>query len=97
MTMDLYHIIRKPIVTEKSTIMDETLNQVVFEVDTRANKHQIKDAVEKIFKVKVIKVNTMRMRGKPVRRGMIFSNLSNWKKAIVTLREGEQIDFYGGV
>lgn len=97
MTMDLYHIIRKPIVTEKSTIMDETLNQVVFEVDTRANKHQIKDAVEKIFKVKVIKVNTMRMRGKPVRRGMIFSNLGNWKKAIVTLREGEQIDFYGGV
>jgi len=97
MTLDLYHIIRRPIVTEKSTILDEALNQVAFEVDSRANKHQIKEAVEKIFKVKVIKINTLRIRGKPVRRGWIFSNRQNWKKAIVTLREGDRIDFYENV
>ncbi len=98
MKVSEYQIIRRPIVTEKSTILDETLNQVVFEVDMRANKHQIRLAVEKVFKVKVINVNTMRVRGKPVRRrGMMFSNRQNWKKAIVTLREGDRIDFYEGV
>lgn len=98
MTLDAYHIIKRPIVTEKSTIQDEVMNQVVFEVDPRANKHQIKSAVETIFKVKVLGVNTMRMRGKPVRRrGFDFGNRKSWKKAIVTLKEGDRIDFYEGV
>jgi len=97
MKMDAYRIIRRPIVTEKSTIMDETLNKVVFEVEKGATKHQIKEAVESLFKVKVVKINSMRVRGKPVRRGMIFSQRGNWKKVIVTLREGDRIDFYEGV
>jgi len=96
MTLDIYHIIRRPIVTEKSTKLEEGLNQVVFEVDGRANKNQIKQAVEQIFKVKVEGVNTMRMRGKPVRRGLQFSRRANWKKAVVTLKQGERIEFYEG-
>ena len=98
MTLSAYHVIKRPIVTEKSTHQDELLNQVVFEVDPRATKHQIKEAVEQIFKVKGVKVNTMRMRGKPVRRrGWMFSSRKHWKKAIITLREGDRIDFYEGV
>ena len=96
MTMDAYHIIKRPVVTEKSSTMEETLNKAVFEVDKRATKHQIKQAVESIFKVKVTKVNTMRVRGKPVRRGMIFTRKGNWKKVVVTLQEGDRIDFYEG-
>jgi large subunit ribosomal protein L23 len=97
MKLDPYNIIRRPIITEKSSVMDEALNKVVFEVDRRATKHQVREAVEKLFKVKVIKVNTMRVRGKPVRRGWSFTNKSNWKKVIVTLREGDRIDFFEGV
>jgi len=97
MSRDIFHIIRRPVVTEKSSKLDETLNQVVFEVDPRATKDQIRDAVEKIFKVKVLKINTLRFRGKPVRRGAVITRRSNWKKAVVTLREGDKIDFYEGV
>ena len=97
MTLDPYTIIRRPIITEKSTTMDETLNKVVFEVDRKATKHQVKTAVEQLFKVKVVKINSMRMRGKPLRRGLIFSQRGNWKKVILTLREGDRIDFYEGV
>jgi len=97
MSRDIFHIIRRPVVTEKSSKLDESLNQVVFEVDPRATKDQIRDAVEKIFKVKVLKINTLRFRGKPVRRGAVFTQRSNWKKAVVTLREGDKIDFYEGV
>jgi large subunit ribosomal protein L23 len=96
MTLDSFHIIKKPIITEKSTVMDEKLNKVVFEVDRRASKHQIKEAVESLFKVKVLKINTMRVRGKPIRRGFTFSHKENRKKVIVTLREGDRIDFYEG-
>lgn len=98
MTLDPYHVIKRPIITEKSALQDEVFNQVVFEVDPRANKNQIKNAIETIFKVKVVKVSTMRFRGKPVRRrGWFFSRRRHWKKAIVTLREGDRIDFYEGV
>ncbi len=97
MTLQDYHIIKRPIVTEKSTIQEEGHNQVAFEVDPRAGKHQIKRAVESIFKVQVVRVNTMRMRGKPVRRGMTFGHKKSWKKAIVTLKEGDRIDFYESV
>jgi large subunit ribosomal protein L23 len=97
MSLDVYHVIKRPIVTEKSAKLDESLNQVVFEVDLRSTKHQIREAVETIFKVKVTDVNTLRMRGKPVRRGMVKSRRSHWKKAVVTLRKGERIDFYEGM
>jgi len=97
MKLDIYRIIRRPVVTEKSSGLDERLNQVVFEIDPRATKPQVREAVEKIFKVKVLKVNTLRLRGKPLRRGMVFTQRSNWKKAVVTLRAGDRIDFYEGV
>jgi large subunit ribosomal protein L23 len=98
MTGSKYQIIRRPVVTEKTTRQDEKHHQVVFEVDPRATKHQIKDAVETIFKVKVVSVNTTRLKGKPLqRRGVLVSYRSNWKKAIVTLKEGDRIDFYEGV
>jgi len=96
MKLDPYQVIRRPVVTEKSTMMEEAANTVVFEVDPRATKHQIKEAVEKIFSVKVLRVNTLRMRGKPVRRRWTFSHKRSWKKAFVTLKEGDRIDFYEG-
>lgn len=97
MSRDIFHVIRRPVITEKSSKLSETENQVVFEVDPRATKDQIREAVEKIFKVKVLKINTLRFRGKPLRRGLVVTSRSNWKKAVVTLREGDKIDFYEGV
>jgi large subunit ribosomal protein L23 len=88
-------IIRRPIVlTEKANILREKNNQVVFEVARAANKVQIKDAVQKLFNVKVTDVNTMLMRGKDRRMGRGYAKTQNWKKAIVTLNEGESIDFF---
>lgn len=96
MSLTAYQIIKRPIVTEKST-KGEAFNRVVFEVDVSASKHQIKEAVEKVFKVGVIKVNTMRVRGKPYGRfGRMINNKKTWKKAIVTLKEGDRIDFFEG-
>lgn len=89
-----YQILRRPVVTEKTARLDETQNQLVFEVDSRATKGQIREAVEKVFKVKVLEVRTMRMRGKPLRRGRLLTRRRNWKKAVITLREGDRIDFY---
>lgn len=87
-------VIRKPIfLTEKSTTL-RAKNQVVFEVLRNANKVQIKDAVQKLFNVKVESVNTMLYRGKDRRMGRGYGKLQNWKKAIVTLGEGENIDFF---
>jgi large subunit ribosomal protein L23 len=88
-------IIRRPIVlTEKANILREKNNQVVFEVARGANKVQIKDAVQKLFNVKVTDVNTMLMRGKDRRMGRGYAKMQNWKKAIVTLKEGDSIDFF---
>jgi large subunit ribosomal protein L23 len=87
-------VIRRPIVlTEKSNRLREQ-NQVVFEVARDANKIQIRDAVEKLFKVKVARVNTLVMRGKDRRMGRTYGKMQNWKKAIVTLKEGDSIDFF---
>jgi len=97
MSLSVYDVVKRPVVTEKSAGLDEAMNQVVFEVDKKATKHQIREAIEEIFNVKVEKVRTMRVRGKPVRRGWTFSHKSHWKKAIVTLKEGDTIDFYEGV
>ena len=92
---DIYQIIKRPIITEKSNQLNEELNQVVFEVDWKATKPEIKEAVEKIFNVKVEKVRTMRIPGKRRRWGRkMVQRQSAWKKAIVTLKEGYKIDFY---
>ena len=88
-------IIRRPIVlTEKSTRLREKQNQVIFEVRRDANKIQIKSAIETLFKVGVVDVNTMLMRGKEKRMGRGYAKLRNWKKAIVTLKEGDAIQFF---
>jgi len=87
-------VIRRPIfLTEKSNAL-RGQNQVVFEVLRNANKVQIKDAVQKLFNVKVESVNTMVYRGKDRRMGRGYAKMQNWKKAVVTLREGENIDFF---
>lgn len=92
-----YDIIKRPLVTEKTNIQKEDSNQVTFEVDTRANRIEIKRAVEQIFKVKVAKTRTVNVKGKLKRRGRIVGKRKDWKKAIVTLYPGERIDFFEGV
>jgi large subunit ribosomal protein L23 len=88
-------VIRRPIaLTEKATLLREKNNQVIFEVARTANKLQIREAVQKLFKVSVTDVNTMVMRGKDRRMGRGYSRTQNWKKAIVTLKEGDAIDFF---
>jgi len=88
-------VLRRPIIlTEKANLLRER-NQVVFEVSRDANKAQIKDAIQAMFNVKVIDVNTLVMRGKDKRMGRGYSKLQNWKKAIITLKEGDSIDFFG--
>lgn len=92
--MENTSIVRRPCVTEKSVMGTEAANKVVFEVDVRANKTQIKKAVEQLFKVSVIKVNTMTQPGKRVRLGRYVGVRPPWKKAVVTLKEGDHIEFF---
>ncbi|MGO9833136.1 MAG: 50S ribosomal protein L23 [Polyangiaceae bacterium] len=88
-------IIRRPIIlTEKATLLREKHNQVIFEVARGANKIEIRDAVQQLFKVRVTDVNTMVMRGKERRMGRGHAKTQNWKKAIVTLKQGDSIDFF---
>ena len=94
---DAYKIIRRPLITEKSTLQKELHNQLAFEVDRRANKIEIKKAVEKIFKVRVRDVRTMNYQGKRKRLGRTEGRRPHWKKAIVTLQPGEKIEFFEGV
>jgi len=89
------NVIRRPIVlTEKASRLREHANQVVFEVARSANKVEIKDAVQALFNVKVESVNTLVMRGKDRRMGRSYGKMQNWKKAIVTLKKGDAIDFF---
>ncbi len=90
-------ILKRPLITEKATHMKGTSNAVTFEVDRRAKKKQIQDAVEKLFKVKVVEVRTMNVSGKVKRRGRTVGLRSGWKKAIVTLKAGDKIEFFEGV
>ena len=92
-----YDIIKRPLITEKTSIQKEAANQVSFEVDCRANRVEIKRAIEKIFNVRVSGVKTMQVKGKTKQRGRIVGKRKDWKKAIVTLRPGERIDFFEGV
>jgi large subunit ribosomal protein L23 len=94
--MDMYHIIRRALVTEKSTLAKEE-NKYVFEVDRRANKIEVTNAVEKIFKVKVLDVHVMNVAGKKKRVGRILGEKPSWKKAVVTLAPGSRIEIYEGV
>ncbi len=96
MTM-LYDIIRRPLVTEKTNIQKEAANQVTFEVDRKANRIEIRRAIERIFSVKVENVRTMQVKGKIKRRGRSLGKRRDWKKAIVTLKPGERIEFFEGV
>jgi large subunit ribosomal protein L23 len=95
--MNQYEIIRKPIITEKSTLQKEGDNQLTFEVDRKANRVEIRHAVEKIFNVRVIKVRTIQMKGKVKRVGRTLGKRRDWKKAVVTLAAGENIEFFEGV
>ena len=95
--MSQYDIIKRPVVTEKTNIQKEVSNHVTFEVDRRANRIEIKRAVEQIFSVRVAGVRTMQIKGKTKQRGRIIGKRRDWKKAIVTLMPGERIDFFEGV
>jgi large subunit ribosomal protein L23 len=91
-----FDIIKRPLITEKTSIQKEESNQVTFEVDRRANRIEIKKAIEDIFKVNVAKVRTIQVTGKTKQRGRIVGKRNDWKKAIVTLMPGERIEFFEG-
>lgn len=90
-------VLIRPLITEKNSLLRESVNAYVFEVHKEANKHQVKSAVEELFAVKVLEVRTMVQRGKNRRVGRYFGKRPNYKKAFVTLREGDSIDFFEGV
>ncbi|WP_322819207.1 50S ribosomal protein L23 [Tepidiforma sp.] len=91
-----YAVLIRPIITEKSTILAGQ-DKYVFEVDPRANKTQIKEAVQLAFNVRVADVNTITIKGKPRRFGRRIVHRPNWKKAIVTLVPGDKIELFEGV
>ncbi len=94
MNLDARRIIKAHLVTERSTTLKETNNAYVFEVDKRANKHVIRAAVEKTFNVKVASVRTMIMPGKLKRMGRFAGKTSTWKKAIVQLKDNQNISMF---
>jgi large subunit ribosomal protein L23 len=95
--MDIYNIIREPHIAEKGNLQKELYNQITLKVDRRANKVEIKRAVEKIFKTKVLDVKTMNMKGKRRRVGRNTGKRPDWKKAIVRLAPGENVEFFEGL
>lgn len=97
MAVNHYSILEKPLVTEKSTMMQEQGNRVMFRVRRSANKLQIKGAVQNIFNVTVLDVNTINVKPKSRRFGRHEGQTKAWKKAIVLLKEGDRIDFFEGV
>ncbi len=92
----LLKVLKAPHISEKSTMVAETQNTIVFKVATDASKAEIKAAVEKLFEVKVEAVRTLNVVGKTKRTGSRMGRRSDWKKAYVTLVEGQDIDFVGG-
>ncbi len=95
--MDARQIILRPLVTEKTTHMREESNKYAFRVIPSASKRQIASAIEELFNVRVANVRTMRMQGKKKRLGRNLGRRPSWKKAIVTLVEGDTVDFFEGV
>ena len=96
MSRDIYSVLTAPLITEKATLVNETGNQVIFRVRPEADKGMIKRAIETLFKVKVEKVHTIQYLGKQRRVGRSVGRRSAWKKAYVTLAEGNRIDFFEG-
>ena len=90
----VYDVIKRTVISEKSTALAEVAGRYVFEVANQATKPEIKDAVQRLFSVKVRDVRTMMMHGKVKRRGSTETKKSNWKKAIVTLGVGQKIEFF---
>lgn len=95
--MRQYDIIQCPLVTEKTTLQKELNNQITVKVDKRANRVEIKNAVEKNFNTKVKQVRTVQVKGKAKQRGRIIGKRNDWKKAIITLMPGQKIEFFEGV
>ena len=92
--MDIYKVIKEPHITEKSGLQKDLNNQLSFKADRRANKVEIRQAVETLFKTKVLSVKTMNMKGKKRRMGRTIGKRPDWKKVIVTLAPGENIEFF---
>jgi large subunit ribosomal protein L23 len=90
-------LILAPLITEKGTMAGEKAGQVVFRVRPDASKDNIREAIEHLFKVTVVSVRTMNFMGKKRRRGAIRGRRPDWKKAYVTLKEGDKIEFFEGV
>jgi len=95
-TLHPYEVIVRPLITEKATILAGD-HKYAFEVDRRANKNQIREAVQKAFNVHVSAVNTMNVRGKERHMGRRVTRTRSWKKAIVTLQAGDTIEIFEGV
>lgn len=93
----IYSIIKRPLFNEKGMDLKERENKILIEVDPDANKHEIKKAMEEIFKIKVEKVATINVKGKMKRYGRSLGRRSDRKKAVVTLKPGEKLDFIEGV
>ena len=91
-----YAVLLRPIITEKTTVLTG-LDKYVFEVDIRANKSQVKEAIQTAFSVRVAEVNTLIMKGKPKRFGRKVTKRPDWKKAIVTLVHGDKIELFEGI
>jgi len=95
--MDMYQVIKKPLITEKGTVLKEQMNKICLRVDKRANKVEIRKAVEVLFKTEVVDVQTLNVRGKKRRMGRSVGKRPDWKKAVVTLAPGKTIEFFEGV
>ncbi len=93
---EFHDILKRPLITEKSSLSKELSNQITFEVAPSANKIEIRQAVEEVFKVKVFQVRTANFSGKKKRYGRFEGRRSHWKKAVVTLAPGETIEFFEG-
>ena len=94
---DIYRVIVKPLITEKSSDLQANHNKYTFQTNLNANKHEIKAAVEELFKVKVLNVRTCVYHGKKTRVGRNSGFKPEWKKAIVTVKEGDSIQLFEGV
>ncbi|HEX9900936.1 MAG TPA: 50S ribosomal protein L23 [Candidatus Methylomirabilis sp.] len=92
-----YQVVLRPLLTEKGTRLKEAGNQYLFRVAKTANKIEIKQAIEQLFRVTVLDVRTLRVRGKTKRLGRFQGRRPDWKKAVATLKEGETIELYEGV
>jgi large subunit ribosomal protein L23 len=97
MSSDVYSVLRRPLVTEKTTFLKEDNNQLSFRVRPNANKIEIRKAVEELLGVKVTAVNTLVYRGKSKRMGRSIGRRPNWKKAVVTLAPGEDYEFFDAI